>query len=117
MLHGGPPHDALARITEALGGPPHDSVELHLTSGQESQDVATAFVQAFAERWSPCVLESSFTPDVAEGAKKVWTMDEVLELARTNHRLPLIRGDIENIFEFFLEKYRAEQAEEGERQG
>jgi len=84
----------LARITEALGGPPHDSVELHLTSGQESQDVATAFVQAFAERWSPCVLESSFTPDVAEGAKKVWTMDEVLELARTNHRLPLIRGDI-----------------------
>jgi len=107
-------HDAVARITEILGGPPHDFVELYLTRGQESQRFATAFVEAFAKRWSPCALESSFTLDVAEGGKKVWTMDELLEFARREHRLPTIRQDIENWFEFFLEKYRMEQAEEGE---
>ena len=105
-------HATVARITEALGGPPHDFVELYVHNSPEFQRLAFAFLEAFAKRWSPFVLETSFTLDVAEEGKNVWTMDEVRELARKQGRLPTIRNDIPNWFEFFLEKYRCEQAEE-----
>jgi hypothetical protein len=107
-------HSTMARIIEALGGAPLAFVELHLFSGSESQRLAISFVEAFTHRWSPWVLEACFTPDVAEAGKNVWTMDEVRALARTQHRLPTVRGDIANWFEFLLLKYRAEQAAEAE---
>ena len=103
-------HDTAARIAESLGGPPHDFVSVYVADDRESQGLAVAFVEAFAERWAPCVLETGFTADVAEEGKKVWTMDDVLSFARTHHRLPTIRQDVENWFAFFLEKHRAEQA-------
>ena len=105
-------HSTLARITEALGGPPHDFVELYVHNSPEFQRLAFAFLEAFAKRWSPFVLETSFTLDVAEEGKNVWTMDEVRKLASKHGRLPTIRNDIPDWFEFFLEKYRREQAEE-----
>ena len=103
--------DALARMTEILGAPPHDFVELS-PLGEEGQELAAAFVEAFAERWAPCALESAYPLDVAEGGRKVWTMDEVLGLARAEHRLPGLRTGVRNWFAYLLELYRAEQAEE-----
>ena len=105
-------HATLTRVTDALGGPPHDFIELYVHDSPEFQRLAVAFVEAFAKRWSPCVLQTPFTLDVAEEGKNVWTMDEVRKLASKHGRLPTIRNDIPNWFEFFLEKYRREQAEE-----
>jgi hypothetical protein len=105
-------HATMARIREVLGGMPRAFVEISVFSGSESQSMAISFVEAFAQRWSPWVLESCFTLDVAEEGKAVWTMDEVRALAASKHRLPTIRHDIENWFEFLLQKYRAEQEAE-----
>jgi hypothetical protein len=110
-------HATLDRIREALGGMPRAFVEISVYSSSESHRMAISFLEAFTQRWSPWVLESCLTPDVAEEGKTVWTMDEVRALAATKHRLPTTRQDIDNWFAFLLEKYRAEQAEEAEGAG
>lgn len=95
-------HTAMARIVDVMGARPHDFVELHLLDGPTAQPAAAAFVEAFARRWTPTVLETGFNPNVAEEGKLVWRMDEVLPLIHAQHRLPTLRPGIESWRELFL---------------
>jgi hypothetical protein len=104
-------YETLVRIAETLGGPPHDFVLLDLLNGGGSQHLAVRFATAFAKRWSPCVLETFFLPEDAEEGKNVWTMDDALDLARKQRRLPTLRHDIANWAEYYRQKQMVAKSE------
>ncbi len=104
-------YETLARIADALGGPPHDFVLLSLLSRAASQHLAVRFADAFVRRWTPCVLETDLTLDLAEEGKNVWTMDDAFRIASKQRRLPTGRHDIADWSEYFRQMHRAEEAE------
>jgi hypothetical protein len=104
-------YETLVRIAETLGGPPRDFVFLDLINGPVSQQLAVRFATAFAKRWSPCVLEVFFPLDIVEQGKNVWNMDDALELARKEGRLPSVRHDITDWTEYYRQKQAAAKAE------
>ena len=104
-------YESLARIAETLGGVPHDFVRLDLLSRAGSQHLAVPFVEAFARRWSPCVLDTREGLDTAEEGKDVWTMEDVFRLARMQRRLPTTRHDIRLDLDYYEAKRKAEEAE------